>query len=130
EDVAGDVFGAGLGELEQAWRLRLQEPAPRPPGPRFLRMVAPLLRPHTRRGVEMLFTMIVGLAFTVAFPFAFRRLIDTAIPSGDFSQVAGILAIVASAFVVSFLAELRRTYLSAYVSADVARDLRDRMFER
>jgi ABC-type multidrug transport system fused ATPase/permease subunit len=130
DTTAREVFGRTLSELEASWRAGLAEPGPGPhQGTGFLRMVRPLLRVHTRRVVEMLLTMVLGLAFTVAFPFAFRRLIDTAIPSGSFSQVAAILAVVASAFVVSFLAELRRTYLSAYVSAAVARDLRERMFD-
>ena len=53
----------------------------------FLRLVTRYLRPHVRREAEMFVYMLFGLAFTIVFPFAFRRLLDTAIPSGEFSQV-------------------------------------------
>jgi len=72
--------------------------------------------------------MLFGLGFTMVFPFAFRRLLDTAIPSGEFSQVLSILTVLGVAFVVSLLAGLRRAYLSAYVSGSVVRQLRMEMF--
>ena len=52
--------------------------------------------------------MLFGLGFTMVFPFAFRRLFDNAIPSGQFSQVLQLLVVLAVAFVVSLLADLRR----------------------
>ena len=74
--------------------------------------------------------MLGSLAFTMVFPFAFRRLLDTAIPSGELSQVLGVLGALGLAFVVSLLAGLRRAYLGAYVSSAVVRALRAQMFGR
>ena len=96
----------------------------------FLRLATRYLRPHVRREMEMFVYMLFGLAFTVVFPFAFKQLLDKAIPSGQFSQVLDILAVLLAAFVVSLLAGLRGAYLSAYVSASVVRQLRREMFTK
>src|SRR5438270_13256219 len=74
--------------------------------------------------------MLFGLVFTVVFPFATKRLFDHAIPSGKFSEVMSILVLLGVVFVVSLLADLRRTYLAAYVSSGVARQVRTEMFTR
>ena len=74
--------------------------------------------------------MLLSLAFTTVFPFVFRKLVDTAIPSGEYSQVVSLLMILLVAFVISLLAGLRRSYLAAYVSGSVVRRIRTQMFER
>ena len=96
----------------------------------FARLALRYLRPHARREAETFVYMLLGLGFTMVFPFAFRKLLDDAIPSGEFSEVLSLLAVLGVAFVVSLLAGLRRAYLSAYVSADVVRQIRTQMFDR
>ncbi len=77
----------------------------------FLRLALRYVKPHVRREAEMFVYMLLGLGFTMVFPFAFKNLLDTAIPSGQFSKVAGLLGVLGAAFVVSLLADLRRAYL-------------------
>ena len=67
----------------------------------FMRLVTRYLRPYARREAEMFVYMLFGLGFTMVFPLAFRRLLDKAIPSGEFSQVLSILTVLGVAFVVS-----------------------------
>ena len=126
--AAQHIYGTGAAALEEAWRTKLHAGAPDIRTGQFLRLATRYLRPHVRREVEMFVYLLFGLAFTVVFPFAFKQLLDKAIPSGHFSQVVDILAVLLAAFIVSLLAGLRGAYLSAYVSASVVRQLRREMF--
>ena len=130
DEVARDVYGLSMVELELAWRRTLAEGEKRVPTGQFLRMAVHYLRPHVRRQAEIFVYMLLGLAFTMIFPFVSRRLFDSAIPSGEFSQVVSLLAVLGVAFVVSLLAGLRRAYVTAYVSSSVVMDVRRRMFDR
>ncbi|HXW32653.1 MAG TPA: ABC transporter ATP-binding protein, partial [Acidimicrobiales bacterium] len=127
---AQSAFGAGMAALEERWRRKLAAGPPDVKTGQFLRLASGYLRPHLRREVEMFLYMLLGLVFTVVFPFVFRDLLDHAIPSGHFSQTLRLLGILAIAFVVSLLAGLRRAYLAAVVSGSVVRQLRMEMFEK
>ena len=130
DDAAQEAFGFSLAVIEERWRRGVSEGAPPMKTGQFLQLAKRFLRPHYKRQAEIFVWMLLGLAFTVVFPFAFKRLLDTAIPSGEFSQVATILALLGAAFVVTLIAGLRRSYLTAYVSSAVIRDLRKKMFHR
>ncbi len=130
DEVARDVYGLSLIELEMAWRRELAEGDQRVPTGQFLRMSLSYLRPHARRQAEIFVYMLLGLAFTMVFPFVSRRLFDSAIPSGEFSQVLSLLLVLAVAFAVSLVAGLRRAYVTAYVSSSVVMDVRRKMFDR
>jgi ABC-type multidrug transport system fused ATPase/permease subunit len=74
--------------------------------------------------------MLFSLAFTASFPFVTKRLFDTAIPSGKFSQVLSLLAILGGAFVISMVAGLRQNYQSGRISGSVTRDMQAEIFAR
>ncbi|MCA1692486.1 MAG: ATP-binding cassette domain-containing protein, partial [Actinobacteria bacterium] len=128
--TATDVYGTSLAGLEEAWSWKLASGPPDVRAGQFLRLALRYLRPHRRREAEMFVYMLLGLAFTMVFPFAVKRLFDTAIPSGELSQVMGVLGFLGAAFAVSLLATLRRSYLAAYVSSAVIRQIRTSMFAR
>jgi ATP-binding cassette subfamily B protein len=128
--VAEELYGASLAALEEAWHQKLLFGSNKVETGRFLRLSARYLRPHARRETEMFVYMVLGLAFNTVFPFVTRRLFDTALPSGKFSEVLRLLLFLAGAFVISLLAGLRRAYLTAYVGGAVVRDVRDEMFDR
>jgi ABC-type multidrug transport system fused ATPase/permease subunit len=130
EAIAFESFGQGLAELEEGWRRKLMADVPPVKTGQFLAMSMRYLRPHRLREAEMFLFMLMGLAFTMIFPFAFKKLLDEAIPSGKMSEVAPILALLGGAFLISLLAGLRRSYLTAYVSSAVGRDVRTQMFSR
>jgi len=128
--TAQELYGDTMAALEESWLQKLRMGAPGIKVSEFVRLNLRYLRPHKRREIEIFVYMLLGLAFTMVFPFAIRRLFDSAIPSGQFHQVVGILSVLAFAFVVSLLANLRQAYLSAYVSSSVVRQLRTEMFTR
>jgi ATP-binding cassette subfamily B protein len=127
--TAVDLYGATLARLETAWRQDLAAGGRVRPR-QFLRLSLAYLRPHRRKQAEVFVLMLLGLSFTVYFPFASRTLFDQAIPSGRYTQVAAVLGSLGVALAVTAVANLRRTYLSAWVSSAVVRDLRERMFDR
>lgn len=129
-NAAVEVYGSSLQVLEQAWRAKLTEQSSRVTTRGFLRLAAKYLRPHVRREAEMAVYMVLGLVFTVVFPFAMRRLIDHAIPSRQFSEVLKLVGLLGAAFLLSLLADLRRAYQSAWVSGSVVRQIRTGMFGR
>ena len=126
--AAEQEYGAGMAALEEGWRQKLWAGEPDMRTGQFLRLTLRYLRPHRRREIEMFVYMLLGLAFTMVFPFVFRALLDTAIPSGEYSQVLQLLGVLFVAFVVSLAAGLRQAYLSAVVSGSVVRQLRLEMF--
>ena len=79
----------------------------------------------------MFFYLLLGLAFTVMFPFVTRRLFDQALPSGQYSNVVRLLLVLAAALVISSLANVRRSYLGRVRERlRRARELRTKMFDR
>lgn len=130
EVAAEEVFGSGLASLEQAWRQGVEAGRPEIETGEFLRLSRRYLRPLRRKEAEIVVYMLLGLAFTAVFPFIFRRVIDKAIPTGRYAEVLALLAVLGGAFVVSTVADLRRAYLSAYISGSVIRQLRTEMFDR
>jgi ATP-binding cassette, subfamily B, bacterial len=130
DQAANEVFGASLAELERLWRTHLASPTPAARPAEFLRLSASLLRPHLGRQVEIFALMLLGLVFTMAFPFITRQIFDEVILTGEFSSVVSPLMLLTVAFVVSLLAGLRRTYVTASVSLAVVRTLRLQMFEK
>ncbi|CAB4550324.1 MAG: ATP-binding cassette domain-containing protein [Actinobacteria bacterium] len=130
DDAARAIWGAGLDELEAAWRAELLGSAPAVEPTTFLRLSLRYLRPHLRRQIEIFFYLLLSLGFTTVLPFVTQRLLDTAIPSGEWSQVAQLLLVLAGAFAISLLGQVRQQYLSSYVSSSIVRSVRGGMFER
>ncbi|MFV2039644.1 MAG: ABC transporter transmembrane domain-containing protein [Acidimicrobiales bacterium] len=130
DEVVREVYGAALGQLEMAWRRKVLAGEPEVKTGEFLRMSLKYLRPYKMRQVEIFGYMLLSLAFVAAFPFVTRRLFDTALPSGEFSQVMTLLVGLGIAFVISLLAGVRQTYQTAWVSGAVTRDIRQSIFAR
>ena len=130
DDAATAVWGASLAALDAEWRASLQGPGATVKAGAFIQLSASYLRPHLRRQIEVFVYLLASLAFSTALPFVTKRLLDTALPSGRWSEVATLLAVLAGAFVVSILAQVRQRYLSAFMSSAVVRSIRDKMFDR
>ena len=130
ERSAQEILGAGVTALEQGWRQKLAAGPRNVKAGQFLRLTARYLRPHVRREMEMFLYMLLGLGFTIVFPFVMRDLVDNVLVlhHGHFSQVLKLLGVLSAAFVISLGAGLRGAYLSAFVSGSVVRQLRREMF--
>jgi ABC-type multidrug transport system fused ATPase/permease subunit len=124
------AYGQPMGSLEEEWKRKLAGAAERLKTGQFLRLTARYLRPHAWREGEMFVHMLLGMVFTIVFAKVFQSLIDTQIPSGEFSKVVGVLVILMVAFAISLLAGLRRAYLAAYIGSAIVRQVRTEMFVR
>ena len=129
DDAAVSVYSTDLNTLEKEWKEALSTSGAVTTAS-FLRTSLRYLRPYRLRQAEIFVYMLIGLSFTLAFPFVTQALVDDAIPNGNFGDVIALLAILGSVLAVSLLANLRRNYVSAYVSGSVVRDIRTDMFKR
>jgi len=130
DEAAREVYGPSLGQLDQLWRRKAMSGAPDVKTGEFIRMSLRYLRPYKLRQVEIFGYMLLSLAFVATFPFVTRRLFDTALPSGEFSQVLNLLLILGASFIVSLVAGVRQAYQTAWVSNAVTRDIRQSIFDR
>lgn len=124
-----EVYGVGLSGLEEQWlrTLEVEEEPVRITA--FLRLAGRYLRPYVRREVEIGIYLLLELGFVAVFPFAFSRLVNELTGgTADFGFVVEIVGLLAATFAVGLLAELRRNYVSAFVSASIVRELRTQMF--
>ena len=110
--AAATVYGAGLSVLEEQWRNDVATTGMELATGQFLRLSLRYSRPMLRREIELFAYMLLGLSFTVVFPFVTRKLFDEAIPSGEFRQVMNLLLGLGGVLVLSSVANLRRAYLS------------------
>ncbi len=124
------LYGMSETALEMRWRgERSVEESDADTG-LFLKMSWKHLRPYRLIQAEVFAWMLLSLAFTAAYPFVTQRLFDTALPSGEFSQVLTLLVVLAGAFAISLLAGLRQSYQSGRIANSVVRDLRASIFSR
>ena len=86
------------------------------------------LRPYRRQGLLAFLTMVVDTAFTIAFYYGMRVLIDAALQGTDLTALARILAGLAAFFAAATLANLARERLQAEVEVRLANDLRLALF--
>ena len=130
DEVATERFGQPLVALEDAWRSSVGADAAPVPARALLRTTRHYLRPYRRRQLEMLVLMLLSLAFTAVFPFVLERLLDRSIPSRHMASVLRLVGFLGATFVVSLVADLRRSYVAAWTTSSVVRDLRMEMFGR
>jgi ABC-type multidrug transport system fused ATPase/permease subunit len=124
------AFGDTMGGLERTWRAAIMGQAGVLSTRRFIRLAWSYLRPYRRRELELFVLSLLSLSFMVALPFALESLLNHAIPSGKFEEVAELLAILAIAMTVSLVASWRQNYQATYVGGSIVRDVRLAMFER
>ncbi len=124
------IYGRSEAAMEHMWRGDRGEEKPELGTLDFLRMSWRYVRPYRLRQAEVFVYMLLSLGFTVTYPFVTRSLFDTAIPSGEMTQVLRLLGILGIAFAVSLAASVRQTYQGSWISGSVVRDLRRDIFAR
>lgn len=130
DGAARRLFSSSLIDLEADWHRSLQQDEPDVRTGEFIRLAITYLRPHRRQQAEVFGYMLLGLGFTMVFPFVTQRLFDQAIPSGEFSQVLTLLVFLGVALAISLVSGLRRAYVSARISSSIVRDVRQEMFDK
>ncbi|MFU8841215.1 MAG: ABC transporter transmembrane domain-containing protein [Nitriliruptoraceae bacterium] len=128
--AARRLYSRSVIDLEADWHRSLQQAEPDVRTGEFIRLAITYLKPHRRQQVEVFAYMLLGLGFTMVFPFVTQRLFDEAIPSGEFSQVLTLLVFLGVALAISLISGLRRAYVSARISSAIVRDVRQEMFDK
>ncbi|MGH9225945.1 MAG: ABC transporter transmembrane domain-containing protein [Acidimicrobiales bacterium] len=96
---------------------------------RVLRTFSGYLRPYRTQVVLLILGLVLDVAFNAVMAFAFKYLIDDALPRHDSRLLWTIIAVMAAAVVIASVAAIGRDYLYAHLGAKVMNDLRLRMFE-
>ncbi|MEA2528972.1 MAG: ATP-binding cassette, subfamily bacterial, partial [Thermomicrobiales bacterium] len=118
-----------LAALEEAWIGNLRQQRGNRAAFRLLfRQLAPLLRPYRKREVEVFAYMLFELVYGVVLALASKYLIDTVIPEGSTSKLAGFVALLLILFVLDGAVGLRRAYVSNWINTRVILELRVRIF--
>ena len=132
EQAARAAYQRSLGQLEKAWYKTLK--VTKPAGIlRFFRLLAPYLRPYWLQETEVIFYLSCSVAFSIGLARMQGFLLDKALPNshlphGDLHALLVIMGVVVAAFILISLTSLRQSYVSAYVSESVIREMRRRIF--
>lgn len=82
------------------------------------------LRPYSRLSLLVLLTMVIDTAFTIAFYFGLKVLIDSSVDGGVRAAPVRGLAVLAALFAVASVANVARDRLQAVVEVTLSNDLR------
>jgi ABC-type multidrug transport system fused ATPase/permease subunit len=131
DQAAADAYQRPLGSLEELWVAGLRELSGfRATFRALLSYLLPLMKPHRLRWAEIFVYMLLGIAFTIAIPLAFKYLFDTIIPDASVRRLGVFVAVLLAIFVANALITMRRSYVTAVVEQRVLFGLQERMFER
>ncbi|MBI3964001.1 MAG: FHA domain-containing protein [Chloroflexi bacterium] len=128
DEAARRAFGRSIAQVEKAWRKTLR-PVPLGGGVKFLQVAGRYLWPHRLRVAEIVFYIILSVAFGIGLARSQGILLDEVLLTGDREALILLMATLVGAFALISLASLRESYVTAYVSESVLRELRLRMFD-
>jgi ATP-binding cassette subfamily B protein len=94
----------------------------------FFRTLLRYLRPYPGQSMLLAFLLLIDVAFTTAWPLAFKTIIDTALPARDSRLLAIIIGLLLAGVIVASAASFGRDYLYAYLNANVLHDIRKGVF--
>ena len=97
---------------------------------RSLRRAWQFARPYRRTIVVFLLAIVGAAAIELVRPFAFRQIIDVAIPSGDRSEITFLAAIVVAAALGDALLAIVQRWCSAHIGEGLIYDLRVALFAK
>jgi len=127
ERAIREAFGRDLDRLDREWRKTLK--AAQPGGIlHFMSLLRPYLRPYRRPIAEIVLYIVLTVSFGIGLAKMQGILLDRALLPRDQHALAVIMGILVAAFVVVLLSSLRQSYVTAFVSESVLRDMRLRMF--
>lgn len=87
-------------------------------------------RPHVWTGSLLLVLLAVQQGYGIAIAYSMKRLVDQALPHRDGAAVAGILVLLAAAYLVTVLATIAVEYIAARVSSSIMCEIREEMFRQ
>jgi ABC-type multidrug transport system fused ATPase/permease subunit len=134
--AARAAYGHSLTQLQTAWTKSIQ--VGKPGGIlRFLRLSLSYMRHYKLKVAEVVLYITISVAFSIALAKVSQFLIDDIFPHpnskgkmvpGNGRELAMLMAGLVVAFAIVSLTSLRGSYLTAYVSESVLKDMRRRTF--
>jgi ABC-type multidrug transport system fused ATPase/permease subunit len=138
--AAQAVFGLSMAQLDKAWNKTIK--LGRPGGIlRFLKLSLFYMRGYKLKVAEIIIYICLGVAFVIGLAKVQQYLFDHALPHpanpgrpslgtvpGDSRALAAIMIGLIIAFVIVSLAQLRQSYVTAFVSESVLKEMRLKMF--
>src|SRR2546425_7838698 len=127
EEAVRSAYQRTLSQLEQAWHKTLKV-APQGSILRFITLIVPYLRPYWRQVGEVIVYLACSVAFGIGLAEMQGLLLDKALLPRNLHVLEVIMGAVIVAFIFVSLISLRKSYVSAYVSESVLRQMRLRIF--
>lgn len=127
-DVAArTAFGRSMAQLDKEWNKSIKLGSPGGTA-RFLKLSFSYLRNYKLKVAEIVLYISLGVAFTIGMAKMQGLLFDRALGRHDLHALAVIMGILGGAFIIVSISQRRQSYLIAYVSGSVLKDMRLKMF--
>jgi ATP-binding cassette, subfamily B, bacterial len=95
----------------------------------FLKSLYRYLRPYRLQTLVVLLLLIINTAFLMGWPLSFKYLIDKGIEGRNWNVLIITLSVLTVGVLIASAAGVARGYLYAYLSANVLKDIRQKVFE-
>ena len=95
----------------------------------FLAVLYRYLKPYRLHTFLLLILLLINTAFLMGWPLSFKFLIDKGISGHDQRVLILTLAALMAGVLIAAIAGVARGYLYAFLSANVLKDIRQRVFE-
>lgn len=95
----------------------------------FLKSLYRYLRPYRLQTLLVLVLLLINTAFLMGWPLSFKFLIDKGIEGRNWNVLIITLLVLTGGVLIASAAGVARGYLYAYLSANVLKDIRQKVFE-
>ncbi len=95
----------------------------------FLRSIYRYLKPYRAQTFLLLLLLFINTAFLMGWPLSFKYLIDKGIEGRNWNVLINTLLILTAGVLIAAGAGVARGYLYAYLSSNVLKDIRQKVFE-
>ncbi len=95
----------------------------------FLKSLYRYLRPYRLQTFLVLLLLLINTAFLMGWPLSFKFLIDNGIEGRNWRVLIITLSVLTGGVLIASAAGVARGYLYAYLSANVLKDIRQKVFE-
>ena len=94
----------------------------------LIRRLWPFMRGHMRQFAVAVVLLLLAAAGELAGPLILRKVIDTAIPDGSTSMIAGLSVLFAGTFLVSMVMAYLQVVMATRIGLCVVRDIKEKVF--
>jgi ATP-binding cassette subfamily B protein len=95
----------------------------------FLKTLYGYLSPYRLQTFILIILLLINTTFLMCWPLSFKYLIDKGIVARDWSVLIITISLLAGGVVIAAIAGVARGYLYAFLSSNVLKDIRQKVFE-